>query len=107
MLQRIRQLVSPVDRESLLKGKGRMVRVHSVSAQPPEADPPHFYRLAFEFTDPPGPYSMQFIEFGPESADALLSLKPDAEIEYLESRDGARSRAIRLTDGSAVWPRVE
>lgn len=83
--------------------KPRVVRIHSLNPQPPGAERPDFVRVAFEFTDPPGPYSMQFYEAPPGQA-SLDALSPGAEAHYYESLDGARTRLLETTDGEPVWP---
>lgn len=106
MLDLLRNLLAPRDpRAALARAAARRVRIHSLACEPRDSDHPEFYRLAFEFTDPPGPYSMQFIEFAAEHADDLRALKPDSAIDYLETRDGARARAIRLPDSRLLLAR--
>jgi hypothetical protein len=106
MIRFLRRLGEPARRQRLLRdAKPRVVRVHRVDAQPPGAEPPAFARVAFEFLDPPGPFSMQFLEVAPEQAARALALQPDDRVEYLESLDGARARALRLPGGEVLWPR--
>lgn len=87
--------------------KPRSIRIHSISDQPEERTPgqaARWHRVAFEFLDPPGPWSMQFYEAA-SGQDALDGLEPGVEARYFESRDGARLRLIETTDGEAIWPR--
>ena len=82
----------------------RSIEIHSVTPQP-EGSPAPFYRVAFTFLDPPGPYSIQFFEAVPDSAEAAGGLPSGAKARYFESHDGARTRVIETEDGKVWWPR--
>jgi hypothetical protein len=88
----------------LKSGAPRRIRVHSLHPQPADAPKPTFVRIAFEFLDPPGPWSMQFYEATPEQPELLALLTPGTEARFLESEDGARTRVLVTADGRAVWP---
>lgn len=84
----------------------RLIEIHSVTPQPDGGEgPASFYRVAFTFLDPPGPYSIQFFESTPGSAGLVGSLAPGVKARYFESRDGARTRVIETEDGVVWWPR--
>ncbi|MGF1571527.1 MAG: hypothetical protein ACFCU1_00475 [Sumerlaeia bacterium] len=82
------------------KFSARPIRIHSVTvleqANLPQKNQKS--RIAFEVTDPPGPYSMQFLTVlgGSELKEKL---PVDATATYFESRDGATFRAIKSAEG--------
>jgi hypothetical protein len=86
------------------KGAPRRIRIHSQHPQPPDAPRPEYVRIAFEFLDPPGPWSMQFYEAVPEAA-VLGELAPGASAQFYESEDGARTRLLVTEGGKPLWPR--
>lgn len=83
----------------------RRIRVHSVSPQPPDAARPDFLRIAFDFVDPPGPWSIQFYEAETPSPEVSVKLTPGLMAKFYESEDGARTRVFSLEDGTLVLPR--
>lgn len=87
----------------LATGAPRRIRIHSLAPVPADVPRPDFVRVAFEFLDPPGPWSMQFYEAGP--ADALATLSPGTTAWFYESEDGARVRLLKTEAGVAIWPR--
>lgn len=89
----------------LAKGDPRRVRVHSIAFHPPESTSPQYVRVAFEFLDPPGPWTMQFYEAAGDQPDVLTDLAPDAKATFFESDDGARTRVLRTESGKVLWPR--
>lgn len=106
MLSFLRRITSPARRRRLLETTTpRVVRIHRVDPEPPGADPPQFVRIAYEFTDPPGPFSLQFFEADPASNATALALKPDDQVAYYESTDEARTRAFKLDSGEIIWTR--
>ncbi|MCB2155124.1 hypothetical protein KQI84_09575 [bacterium] len=85
--------------------KPRSIEIHSLTPQPDGAGiPAPYYRVAFTFLDPPGPYSIQFFESEPDSPDLAKSLAPGVKARYFESRDGAQTRVIETEDGKVWWP---
>jgi hypothetical protein len=62
-------------------------------------------RIAFEFIDPPGPWSMQFYEAAGNQPDVLGRLAPGGNARFYESDDGARVRVLSTEDGLPLWPR--
>ena len=90
--------------EKLLKdGSPRRIRIHSVRF--PEAGSREPARVAFEFLDPPGPWSMQFYEVRGGQEDLLKTLQPGTNAQFFESEDEARTRVLRTTENVIVWPR--
>jgi len=79
-------------------GRGRAVRIHSVAT---EGDA---VRIAFEFLDPPGPYTLQFYQAETPGGDVAAKLVPGAAARYYESADAARTRLLETVDGEPVWP---
>lgn len=92
-------------RKLLKSGAPRRIRIHSVRSAPPEGGKTEFLRVAFEFIDPPGPWSMQFYEAVANQAEISGQLVPDAEAIFFESEDGARSRLLATKDRQPLWPR--
>lgn len=91
--------------EKLLKsGEPRRIRVHSVAKHPADAPRPDYLRVAFEFLDPPGPWTMQFFEAEP-SPEAAAELSPGAAATFYESEDGARTRILVTESGARLLPR--
>ena len=82
----------------------RQVEVHSVTAIP-SAGSPDYFRVAFFPTDPPGPYSLQFLEVATGQDAILGKLTPGTAARYYESRDEARTRVLETVDGELVLPR--
>lgn len=78
----------------------RPIRIHSVTllsdTEKPSAAPK--VRIAFEITNPPGPYSMQFLTVA-GGEELKIAFPVDATATYVESRDGATLRAIRSLQG--------
>lgn len=92
--------------ENLLKsGDPRRIRIHSVTPVPDDAPRPEFLRVAFEFLDKPGPWSMQFYEATSTQPEIAAKLEPGAMAVFYESEDGARTRVLATEDGKALWPR--
>jgi hypothetical protein len=89
----------------LLKGDPRRILIHSVTPVPAFSEAPDFVRVAFEFIDPPGPWTMQFFEGVATDKELLAGLKPATPAFFFESEDGARTRVLRTQDGRALWPR--
>ncbi|MEQ8822061.1 MAG: hypothetical protein RLY93_17635 [Sumerlaeia bacterium] len=83
----------------------RRIRIHSVTPQPAGAARPVYFRVAFEFLDPPGPWTLQFFEVGGDQASTLQGLEPGAETRFWESDDEARTRVMETPEGEALWPR--
>lgn len=88
-------------RESL---KPRSIEIHSVTPRPSAAEP-RFYRVAFIFLDPPGPYSLQFYEAAAGDNPSLERFVPGYKARYYESRDEALVRVMETEDGAILWPR--
>lgn len=91
--------------ELLAKGFGRPIRIHSVVPVPEGSASPKFVRVAFEFLDPPGPWSMQFYEASTAQRELLGELAAGVSAKFFESEDGARTRVLVLEDGRALMPR--
>lgn len=91
--------------ELLAKGYGRPIRIHSVVPVPEGSSSPKFVRVAFEFLDPPGPWSMQFYEASTAQADVVSAIAAGASAKFFESEDGARTRVLVLEDGRTLMPR--
>ncbi len=93
--------------ERLLKeGAPRKISIHSVIEVTEEGGKKcHFFRVAFEFTTPPGPWSMQFYEAAPGQNDVLQDLKPETKAFFYESEDGAKTRVLKTSEGKPLWPR--
>ena len=72
----------------------RPIRVHSLTP----LNEPNFFRLAFEVTTPPGPYSLQFLLLR-SSLPLAEVFTPGTETVYVESRNGARTRGVKLPTG--------
>lgn len=83
--------------------KPRAIEIHSVTPVP--RDKPEFVRVAFIFTDPPGPYSLQFYEAATGQDAVVAKLPSHAKARYFESRDEARTRVIETEDGEGLWPK--
>lgn len=78
----------------------RPIRIHSVTLLTNQEKPgaPVKSRIAFEVTNPPGPYSMQFLTvLG--GADIQAAFPVNAIATYFESRNGAALRAIKSAEG--------
>ncbi|MEO8377028.1 MAG: hypothetical protein ABI579_05095 [Candidatus Sumerlaeota bacterium] len=91
--------------EKLLKeGSPRRIRIHSVRFPDEEhsAEPP---RVAFEFLEVPGPWSMQFYEAKNGQVELLKTLTPGTNAQFFESDDGARTRVLRTAGNDILWPR--
>ncbi len=90
----------------LESGYGRKVRIHSVTPEPEGGDPPEFIRLAFEYLDPPGPWSMQFYEADASDTELWKALAPETEGKFFTSEeDEGTTRVFVTEDGKALWPR--
>ncbi|MCC6545871.1 hypothetical protein IT570_01790 [Candidatus Sumerlaeota bacterium] len=90
--------------EKLLKeGSPRRICIHSVRFPEEKEEGP--VRIAFEFLDPPGPWSMQFYEVRDGQEELLGSLSPGTKAQFFESGDGARTRVLRTAENRIVWPR--
>ncbi len=90
--------------EKLLKsGDPRRIQIHSVISLEEEGCGGN--RVAFEFLDPPGPWSVQFYEAAPGQEGVLADLEPGSQAVFYESEDGAKTRVLALSDGRALWPR--
>lgn len=87
------------------KGAPRRIRIHSLHPQPADSPRPEYVRIAFEFVDPPGPWSMQFYEADGNQPDILAGLAPGGSARFYESEDGARTRLLATDDGKPLWPR--
>ncbi len=88
----------------------RPIEIHSVNpinaaTGSPAEGKPDYYRIAFSVTDPPGPYSLQFLEALPEFSPAIEKLEPLGKATYYESRDEARVRVIETEEGDLILPR--
>lgn len=91
---------------SLLKsGAPRRIRIHSVTPVPADTATPQFLRVAFEFLEPPGPWSIQFYEATSAQPELSATLVPGARARFYESEDGARTRVLATEDGKPLWPR--
>ena len=82
-------------RRLIQTGAPRQIRIHSLTAVPEGAPQPRFFRVAFEFLDPPGPQSIQFFEAAP-GQEALKTTIPGARGFHYESGDGARTRVMLI-----------
>ena len=103
MIEMISRLFRRPRIERLLKkAAARRIRVHSVQAADGACGPD---RVAFEFIDPPGPWSMQFYEAMAGQKDILAELIPGASAHFFESNDGAQTRVLRTAEGKILWPR--
>lgn len=92
--------------EQLMKaGAPRRIRIHSVRPCPEDTPRPQFLRVAFEFLDPPGPWSIQFYEASSAQPEVSGTLAPGTEARFYESEDGARTRVLATAEGVALWPR--
>ncbi len=89
-------------RRLLATGAPRRIRIHSVTPDPEEN--PRLHRIAFEFLDPPGPWSMQFYQAEPFKSKLPDALAPGSTAWFYETDDGARTRVLKLEDGTPVWP---
>jgi hypothetical protein len=89
----------------LRSGAPRRILIHSVTPVPAFAERPRFVRVAFEFVDPPGPWSMQFYEGEARDGALLARLKPGSKAFFYESEDGARSRVLKDEEGAVLWPK--
>jgi hypothetical protein len=89
----------------LKSGSPRRIRVHSTHPIPADQPRPDFVRVAFEFLDPPGPWSMQFYEANPRQPELVMVLQPGTIARFYESEDGARTRVLTTEDGKPLWPR--
>ena len=88
-------------------GKPRNIRIHSV-ARVPAGDglgERPYARVAFEFTQVPGPWSMQFYEAADGQDDVLALLEPGKRAVFHESNDGARVRVLVIDETIPLWPR--
>lgn len=86
----------------LIKAGGlRRIRIHSVSQEP--AERPAYVRVAFEFLDPPGPWSIQFYRAW-LAQGSWKALEPGLRARFYESEDGARTRVMTLDDGTPILP---
>lgn len=74
-------------------------------AEPDDAPRPDLVRVAFEFLDPPGPWSIQFFEADPSQTDVLTVLEPGTNAWFYESEDGARTRVLKTEDGRPLFGR--
>ncbi len=83
-------------RKLVREGAPRPIRVHSVTPVPESGGAPRFFRVAFEFLDPPGPWSIQFYEAAPGQNGLMETVEPGTRAIYFESEDGARTRVIVL-----------
>ncbi len=91
---------------SLLKsGAPRRIRIHSVTPVPAGNAAPQFLRVAFEFLEPPGPWSIQFYEASSAQPEIAATLVPGAKARFYESEDGAQTRVLATEDGKPLWPR--
>lgn len=91
-------------RKLLATGAPRSIRIHSVTPQPDGAPNAQYLRVAFEFLDPPGPWSMQFYNARADQPDISNTLNPGANAKFYESDDQARTRVLATDDGRALWP---
>ncbi len=81
-------------RKLLRRGNPRRIRVHSVTPVPEGSTAPRYYRVAFEFLDRPGPWSIQFYEAAPGQEKLIAALEPGARAGCHESGDGKGSRVL-------------
>lgn len=93
--------------EKLLKsGYSRKIRIHSVVSEPEGADRPEYVRVAFEYLDPPGPWSIQFYEADPSDVALWKSLEPGTEARfYTSEEDEGATRLLVTEDKRPLWPR--
>lgn len=77
----------------------RRIRIHSVAVMEEE----DCRRIAFEFLDPPGPWSMQFYEARIDNPGVLEMLKANEDAGFHESSDGAQTRVLVTKDGDPVY----
>ena len=92
--------------EALLKSVApRRIRIHSLHPVPPDSPRPDFIRIAFEFLDPPGPWSVQFYEATASQPEITGTLSPGTIARFYESEDGARTRLLTTEEGKPLRPR--
>ncbi|CAN5384294.1 hypothetical protein BH09SUM1_BH09SUM1_03380 [soil metagenome] len=87
------------------KSGGRRIRIHSVTPVKADFSGREFSRVAFEFLDPPGPWSMQFFESSSVSASLAGVIAPGALAKFFESDDAARTRVMAAEGGQVIWQR--
>lgn len=80
----------------------RNIEFHSINKIGVEGSSGFRYRVAFSVTDPPGPYSLQFLEVSKDYENVLKDLKPEMKAVYYESRDEARMRVIETEQGDLL-----
>jgi len=85
-------------KELFRKGVPRKIRIHSVHPQENGS------RIAFEFLDPPGPWSMQFYVAAPSERAAVDGLKSGTEAQFYESEDGSVVRVMATVNSVPILP---
>ncbi len=104
-LRRILRRSKRPQADQLLKTGGpRKIRIHSKAPVDPEMGDESPVRVAFEFLDPPGPWSLQFFIAEPGQTDVLEHVNPDTTAWYYESEDGARTRVMKFDEDRILYP---
>lgn len=85
-------------KELFRKGAPRKIRIHSVHPQDNGS------RIAFEFLDPPGPWSMQFYVAAPSERGTVEGLASGTEARFYESEDGSTVRIMATAAGVPILP---